>query len=277
MPDLIAPSGIAWHYEVEGQGEDLVFFHGWGANLRIWRQQVKYFSQFYRVCSMDLPGHGKSSWHSISLEEMAKDAGWLLERIGVQGMTAVASSFGGLVALKVSGQNPGRIRRMVLVGSQPKFQRSEDYPFGLEAERIKKLAEQLQSDYPSMVHIFFRSLFTPQERRTRRYRWIQTFRQAEDVPEKEALLWALDLLASGDLRSELFSLDVPLQFINGTEDYICPSEMFEYFRRKLPRARFDWFEKCGHYPFLCDPYGFNRVVESFLKTPTHHKVNTHAS
>lgn len=276
MPHLTTPAGVTWHYDVEGEGNNILFLHGWGASSRIWRQQTKYFSQSYRVCSIDLPGHGKSSWRPMTLDEMAEDIAGILKHAGFQQTTIVASSLGGLVALKIFRRGSPQVQRLVFVGSQPKFQRSEDYPFGLEARRIAKLAGQLATDYPAMVHIFFRSLFTPHERRTRRYRWIQTFRNSEEVPGKEALLSALNILAEEDLRPELFSVDIPVQFINGTEDYICLHATFDYIRRNLPHARFDWFENCGHYPFLCYPDEFNQRVETFLRETAFHGTATGA-
>ena len=242
-----------------------MFLHGWGVNSRIWRQQAKHFSDHYRVTTIDLPGHGESDWQPIDLDVLAEEMLILFDEIGVSRMYAVGSSFGGMVALKLIEKDERRVTRLTLVGSQPRFCAGKDYPFGLEEVRINKLAGQLEHQYPTMVHIFFRSLFTKHERRTRRYRWIQTFRKTDSIPRKEALLHTLDILRQADLRPVLEGLKIPVQFINGTEDYICRREIYEYCRRVQPRARFDWFERCGHFPFLIFPHDFNRLLSDFLK------------
>lgn len=265
MPYLTTPRGLKWHYQSEGEGDNLVFLHGWGVNSRIWRQQAKYFSERYRVTAIDLPGHGQSGWQPVDLDGIAGEMLVLFDEIGVSRMYAVGSSFGGIVALKLIERDPQRITKLTLAGSQPRFCAAEDYPFGLEEGRIHKLAGQLEAEYPAMVHIFFRSLFTKHERGTRRYRWIQTFRKADSVPQKNALLHTLDILRRADVRPVLEGLKIPVQFINGTEDYICRREIYEYYRRVLPQARFDWFEKCGHFPFLIYPHDFNRMLSAFLK------------
>jgi len=51
MPHLKSKRGIEWHYDIEGDGSNLLFIHGWGVNKKIWRQQIKYFSKYYKVIS----------------------------------------------------------------------------------------------------------------------------------------------------------------------------------------------------------------------------------
>jgi small subunit ribosomal protein S10 len=35
MPHIKGHSGINWFYEIEGEGETLVFFHGWGVDTAV--------------------------------------------------------------------------------------------------------------------------------------------------------------------------------------------------------------------------------------------------
>ena len=271
MPHLRTPSGLNWHYEVEGHGPALLFLHGFGVNSRIWKQQFKYFSDRHQVIALDLPGHGRSDWQNISLQAIASDVAFILRELGCSEVGIIASSFGGLVALKLLEIEPSLIKFFVFAGSQPKFCRSDDYPFGLDRERIHKLAGQLEGDYPVMVQIFFRSLFTRHERETRRFKWIQTFRKTDYVPQKEALMNLLGILEHADLRETFAGLTLPVLFANGTEDYICQREFYEELEGSLlpgepnrPAAQFVWFEKCGHFPFLSQPHEFNAAVEKFI-------------
>jgi len=268
MPYLIAPSGIDWHYEVEGEGDDLLFIHGWGVDRRIWRQQLKYFSRFYRVISVDLPGHGKSQWRKITLEVMAHDLNAILMHEQVKQIDIVGSSLGGLLALKLYEIYPPIVRKLIFVGAMPKFSRSADYPHGLDVARMKKLGGHVDSDYPSIVNIFFRSLFTKEERESRRFKWLQKFRQFDDLPIKQALAEYLDILEKEDLREVLKNIKVPVQFINGREDEICRVETVEFMRKLCPRSQLTYFDQCGHFPFLSKSYEFNEVLEKFLKDST---------
>ncbi|MCK5581700.1 MAG: alpha/beta hydrolase, partial [Candidatus Omnitrophica bacterium] len=241
-----------------------LFLHGWGVDSRIWRQQSKYFSLKYQVITLDLPGHGQSSWQECSLLDIAKGGWEVLEQLGLESVRIAGSSLGGLVGLKMFEVNPSRVNTLSFIGSQPKFVQSEQHPYGLPLKQIQRLGQQLETDYPSIIHIFFRSLFTIDERKTRRFKWIQKFRNIEEIPTREALSGLLAILGEADLREVLRGVDIPVQFINGTEDMICPPALFDSFKESLPQARFDWFEKCGHFPFLTKPHEVNHVLEKFL-------------
>ncbi|MBZ0167121.1 MAG: alpha/beta hydrolase, partial [Candidatus Omnitrophica bacterium] len=78
MGHLKGSNGIVWHYDLEGEGTPLVFLHGWGVDKRVWRQQSKYFSRHYQVLTVDLPGHGQSSWAKIDLSRMCEDLSKML-------------------------------------------------------------------------------------------------------------------------------------------------------------------------------------------------------
>ncbi len=264
---------IRWHYLLCGQGspctitvqgEPLVFLHGWGVDMRLWRQQTEYFSSQYPVMTIDLPGHGQTAWQDLSFEEMTRDLNGILETLGFQGITVVGSSLGGLIALKLWELFPARIRRMVWVGCLPKFSQSDDYPFGLRTEWIAKLNRQIETDYPAILHIFFRSLFTRKERETPRFQWLKQFRRSEGLPLKEALQAFLTILEKEDLREVFSKIRIPFGMMNGTDDYICSKEAANFLQRQLPRARVDFFENCGHFPFLTKPQEFNEALEEFL-------------
>jgi len=177
----------------------------------------------------------------------------------------VASSFGGMLALKLYAIVPQKIKRLILVGSMPKFAKSDDYPYGLDVALIRKLNSQLDTAYPSIVNVFFRSLFTKEERSTRRFKWLQKFRKFDTVPIKQALSEYLDVLEKEDLRDVLKGVSLPLQFIYGTGDYICLPSLQTSLKEQFSKARFDFFPKCGHFPFLSKPHEFNAVVEEFLR------------
>lgn len=267
MPFINAHSDINWHYETEGEeSEVLLFLHGWGVDKRIWRQQVKYFSEVYKVMTIDLPGHGQSSWKKIPLSAMAGDLKEILEGLKIYSLMIVASSVGGILAFRLYEIFPSAIKKMSFVGSTPKFAKSSDYPCGLDVAQIRKLAAQLNVAYPSIVNIFFRSLFTMEERESRRFKWLQKFRANIEFPMKEALREYLEILEKEDLRETLKRVLVPMQFINGTEDQICDIQTIGLLERLAPQARFDFFPKCGHFPFLSKPHEFNAVLEDFLKS-----------
>ncbi|VAX36792.1 hypothetical protein MNBD_UNCLBAC01-1296 [hydrothermal vent metagenome] len=266
MPYLKTNTGINWHYTISGEGQCLLFIHGWSVDHRIWRQQIKNFQKEFKVMAVDLPGHGQTTWKNVAFEDMAKDIKQIFKQEGFNEVIIVGSSLGGLMSLKLYAIAAERIAKMIFVGSLPKFAKSETQPFGLDIIQIRKLSGQLETDYASIVNIFFRSLFTKEERETRRFKWIQKFRKEEDPPMKDALAEYLNILECEDLTDVLKNVKVSMQFINGTGDDICNAKAVDFLKQIVPQARFDWMQQCGHFSFLSTPEGFNKILEVFVKS-----------
>jgi pimeloyl-[acyl-carrier protein] methyl ester esterase len=264
MPYLKTQRGLNWYYEVSGAGEAIVMIHGLGASGHIWQAQKDFLETDFQVVTLDLPGHGKSAWMPVTLTEMAADIRQILSSIGILKFSLVASSMGGLVALELYRMAPGDIGRISLVGVIPKFAKGPNYPAGLELDKIRTLSRQFDGDYAAILDIFFRSLFTMKERGSERFRWVKEIGRNELLPQRETLKSFLDILEKADFRDCVASVICPLQFITGTEDYICPRAVMDWVAGHTHNARFDFIEECGHLPFLVEAKEYNRLLKDFL-------------
>jgi pimeloyl-[acyl-carrier protein] methyl ester esterase len=264
MPYLKTRRGLDWYYEASGSGDVIVMIHGFGATGRFWQAQEDFLRENFQVVTLDLPGHGKSAWMPVSLNEMAIDIRQILNSIRIARFSLIASSMGGLVALELYRLVPQEIARISLVGSIPKFARGNDYPAGLDIDKIHTLSHQFDGDHAAILDIFFRSLFTMKERQSDRFKWVKELRQAQELPRREALKHFLDILEETDLRDRMASVACPVQFITGTEDYICPRAIMDWVALHAPNARFDFIEGCGHLPFLVEADEYNCLLKDFL-------------
>ncbi|MBI3602781.1 MAG: alpha/beta hydrolase [Candidatus Omnitrophica bacterium] len=264
MAYLVTNRNLKWYYEISGSGEPIIFIHGFGGSSRWWSAQKAFFETDYHVLTVDLPGHGQSSWGMVNLKDMAMDLRQMINTLDLDRINIVASSFGGLVALELYPLISKRTLRISFVGSIPKFARGPSYPAGLDIDRIRELSQQFEGDYASILDIFFRSLFTVQERESAAFKTVQELRDNDVLPQREALKIFLDILEKADLRHRLASLVCPVQFITGTEDYICPKAVMEWVGEHIPHARLDFIDGCGHLPFLTKATPYNDLLESFL-------------
>jgi pimeloyl-[acyl-carrier protein] methyl ester esterase len=251
-------------YGVEGGGDKtLVFIHGFGGSRGLWRWQVEEFVSQARCLAIDLPGHGESPWHPLTLSDMADSVVEVMDHEGMTMAHMVASSFGGLVALRIVERAPECVSAVSFTGSLPRFLESEDFPAGLNVERIHKLAGQFKGDVAGVLDMFFRSMFTMKERASGQFSRLKDLRKSLPVPRREALLAVLEMLEAEDLRPVLKSLSVPVQFIQGDQDPICPLAATEKVRTMKPEARIDIVRDCGHFPFLSYPSEFGRLLKEF--------------
>ena len=61
LPTVRSSDGVQIAYHTVGEGNPaLVFVHGWSCDKSYWKEQVPFFSEKYRVVTIDLAGHGDS-------------------------------------------------------------------------------------------------------------------------------------------------------------------------------------------------------------------------
>lgn len=264
MPFLTTDRGLRWHYETTGSGDPVLFIHGFGGSGRWWGTQEEFLRSGYQVITVDLPGHGQSAWMPVTLNDLAMDLRQIISGLGISQFNMVSSSFGGLIAFELCRMMPEAVMRMSFVGAIPKFARAPGYPAGLDIDKIRTLSSQFDGDYAAILDIFFRSLFTMRERDSVRFQWVKDMRGAEPLPQREALKCFLDILEKADLRGHLAGIICPVQFVTGSDDYICPRPVMAWTVEHFVNARFDVMQGCGHLPFLTEPDEYNDLLEDFL-------------
>ena len=105
------------HYFEQGEGEPLVLIHGVGMQAAAWYPQIEYFSKHYRVISVDMPGHGKSTKLADGAPLKAF-VDWAIEFITALNLGAVnlaGHSMGSLITTGVSATRPDLVKRMAVL------------------------------------------------------------------------------------------------------------------------------------------------------------------
>jgi pimeloyl-ACP methyl ester carboxylesterase len=114
---------VELHYEETGDGEPLIFLHGFLGCGADWRHLFPRPPAGHRIVAPDLRGHGRSPNPSgaYSHRLCASDVASLLDRLGIRRAKAIGISGGGIVLLHLATREPARIGAMVLVSAPPYF------------------------------------------------------------------------------------------------------------------------------------------------------------
>ncbi|HLZ86115.1 MAG TPA: alpha/beta hydrolase [Puia sp.] len=110
--------GIRLYYETYGKGDPLLLLHMNGESMKVFYNQIPWFSQYYRVIAVDSCAHGKSvdASDSLSFEEMADDFNALCDSLHIDSCYVIGWSDGGISALLLALRHPEKIRKMVVSG-----------------------------------------------------------------------------------------------------------------------------------------------------------------
>jgi pimeloyl-[acyl-carrier protein] methyl ester esterase len=254
------------YVEVNGNGPDLVLLHGWGLNVRVWDGLVEELRDRFRMIAVDLPGHGRSPW-SPGRNTPAEQA-WLLHSALApisNRYSLLGWSLGGQIALDLAAAMPAQIDKLVLVATTPRFTAAPDWPYGMKADAIAKMATQLRDDYQQTVRDF---LDLQVRGSLEGGNVIEQLRNALFVhgqAKPEALEAGLSTLATSDLRPTLPHVRTPTLVIAGQNDRITAPGASRALAEALPDARYVEMRRAAHTPFLSHRKEFAAVLARFLR------------
>ncbi len=110
---LERPDGGWLQYAVAGDGDPVVFIHGFGLDFGMWDPQWQPFSARYRAIRYDLRGYGGSSLPDGPYSHV-DDLLALIDRLHARPVHLVGLSLGGRVALRMAAQEPESVRSLTL-------------------------------------------------------------------------------------------------------------------------------------------------------------------
>ena len=274
--------------EREGKGEPLVlvaggpglshaYFHPWFAQL----------GQGFEVIYFDALGCGKSSRASspaqYSLADDVENLEALRKALAVGSINVLGHSYGGMVALAHAAKYPQSVRRLVLanaVASGEELQEVQDYwntqfrnqvpdawakVEALRRNGVRSSAAEHQEAYamPGAL-LFFRDASNALK---------QPFAEKDlynphhwySMAGNDADFEVAGELRRFDMRKDIARLAMPVLVLAGRFDRVVFPGLAVRYRTYAPRARFEMFEKAGHFTFIEDPDATFALLRAFLK------------
>jgi len=100
--------------------EAILFLHGFFMDSRMFKHQVEYFDQNYRVICCDFRGFGKTEWckNEFTLEELASDIIALINHLNISKCIVAGMSMGGYVSQRMALLSPKLIRNIIFIATQ---------------------------------------------------------------------------------------------------------------------------------------------------------------
>ncbi|GAB3683590.1 alpha/beta fold hydrolase [Angustibacter aerolatus] len=159
MPTITTPDGVDIFYKDWGQGQPIVFSHGWPLSSDDWDAQLLFFlQQGYRVVAHDRRGHGRSSQTADGhdMDHYADDLAALTEHLDLHDAVHVGhSTGGGEVVRYLARHGESRVAKAVLVAAVPPLMvQTEANPGGLP----KSVFDGIQEEVAKHRSEFYRAL-----------------------------------------------------------------------------------------------------------------------
>lgn len=263
--------GLKIRYVQARKGPVVLLLHGLAASLLTWYCNVDALVDAgYTVVAPDLPGSGdsdKPSHLDYDPDSAAAFVHDFTKKLGLNKLSLVGSSAGGLVAGLFALENPGMVEKMVLAGSGG---------FGREVSWFLRLVSVpvlgdliyqpwLNNKVGVSQYLFYRppevlEELLPEMNRVKllpgaRTAVLRSVRSSINVRGLRQQAYILERLKGSD---------VPLMTVWGAKDIIIPVSHAEAVRRELPDSVVRVIPQCGHWPHMEQPGQFNSMLTSFL-------------
>jgi non-heme chloroperoxidase len=123
MSTITTKDGVEIYYKDWGQGQPMVFSHGWPLSSDDWDAQMMFFlKQGYRVIAHDRRGHGRSTQVSSGhdMDHYADDLAALTAHLNLKNAVHVGhSTGGGEVVRYIARHGESRVAKAVLISAVP--------------------------------------------------------------------------------------------------------------------------------------------------------------
>ena len=131
----------------------MVFAHGFGCDLHMWRYVAPAFEPDHRVVLFDHVGAGGSDLAAFDADRYATldgYAGDVLEicaELGLQDVVFVGHSVSAMIGVLAAVREPSRFAKLVLVGPSPRYVDDDGHVGGFGRADIDELLDSLDSNY----------------------------------------------------------------------------------------------------------------------------------
>lgn len=246
MPDPVssgtaAINGIEIYYATYGAGDDVILLiHGGLGHADIWANQIGPLAEDHRVVVADSRGHGRStrSEEPFGYALMASDYLALLDFLGIDKVSLVGWSDGGIIGLDIAIEHPERLNALFAHAANATVDGVD--PAVATDPTFNAYIERMGEDYRRMSK-------TPD--------------QYDAFVEQISAMWASQPAYT---EAQLAGIGVPTAIVLGDHDEAITRVHTDYLAATIPNAKLVILPDVSHFAMLQDPDGYTQAVFDFL-------------
>lgn len=242
------------------QNIPILFFHGWGVDETVWHDYLAQHFADYKTHAPGMPVFGNK--HNKSNENSKRDCLQLSQAL-TEPCVIVAWSLGAHVAVKLTGLNPDKVQKLILLNANPCFVKKEGWPYGVKEDELKKMMVQLGSSKEKTLSRFYTLITDGTDKQKELLKQLKNYRFSNSLTE-HGLYRGLQILLREDMRRPLFELTVPIVMCFGERDSlidrtICDDSLFA-----SSGIETELLSGADHVPFLSQPKNTTDFISRHL-------------
>jgi non-heme chloroperoxidase len=229
MGTITTSDGTEIFYKDWGDGQPIVFHHGWPLSSDDWDAQMLFFVlRGYRVIGIDRRGHGRSSQvgDGHDIDHYAADAAAVVEHLNLHNAVHIGhSTSGGEVAAYVARYGKGRVAKAVLMSAVPPIMvKLPSNPGGLPIEVFDGLRNSPATNRTQFYRDFASGPFYGFNRPDAKplESVIENWWRQGMMDGAKAHYDGIKAFSETDFTEDLKNIDIPTLVMHGDDDQIVP-------------------------------------------------------
>ena len=241
-----------------GSGAPLVLVHGFLGSSDMWRPQINFFKNNFRVIAPALPGFGNSSSINScnSIECMAKAILNLLEKKEIKNFNLLGHSMGGMIVQEIAKIAGEKILKLICYGTGPRGNIPGRF------ETIDQSREKLRiNGLKNTAYRIAKTWFIEEEKA----KYFYLCEEAGKQTSIEAADNGLVAMKNWDGVKNLQNIKNETLIVWGDQDKAYNFNQVETLNDNIPNSNLKIIKGCSHNVHLEKPDEFNTIVSEFLK------------
>jgi len=251
-------NGYKLFYEIQGQGNNsIIFIHGLCGDHRIWSKNILAFTSRYRVMSIDMFGHGKSSDDispKTAFESMPTVIEKLIEKEKLQNVILIGHSIAGNILCSCIERNIKNVKGYVFV----------DCTFNATEKIVNSRNKLADSLLDNPIDKLNSAIIT----------WYKTMMDMNAAAEDNKLILSSlknlnEKLVLNFLKITNFVRKAPktnLPVLIFESNWLTKDEPERSFHKILPNAGYCLWPVQNHFFFVYEAPEFNQRLQEFLES-----------
>ena len=241
-----------------GEGLPLVLVHGFLGSSDMWKPQIKYFKNNYRVLSPALPGFGKSNKikSCSSIESMAEAVLDSLTKKKIEKFYLLGHSMGGMIVQEMTKLAGEKVLKLICYGTGPRGNIPGRF------ETIDKSRKQLKINGLKITANRIAKTWFVEEDKAKYFFLCEEARNQTSI---EAADNGLIAMKKWNGVENLKRIKNETLIIWGDQDKAYNFNQVETLKENITSSNLGIVDSCSHNVHLEKPDEFNKIVSEFLK------------
>jgi len=241
----------------EGKGFPLVLVHGFLGSSIMWKPQINFFKDHFRVITPDLPGFGKSNKAKLhnNIKSISNFLSDCLEEKKINKFHLLGHSMGGMIVQEMAKRYGNKISKLVCYSTGP---------IGEMPGRFETVDETRENFKKKGLEIMAKNIAKTWFVEEDSAKYFNICIQAGKQASMEAVDSSLIAFKNWNGVDTLKNIKNETLIIWGDKDKSYNFEQIQTLEKNIKNSKLIIFKNCAHNVHLEQPNQFNKIIKDFL-------------